>query len=310
METKKCSKCGKEYPATKEYYHSNKRGKYGLVSVCKKCHKDWYKNYYNENHEKELARGRKYRRSHKKEIAEHSREYRDNNRQRLNYERRMYYLRNKEKISLRLKKYNKLHGDEMRNKWREQYAKNKDKRRARRALPENKAKLRAYRQQHSEEIRICNKKYVQTHREKVNESAQVWHKLHPEWRRAYITNRLHNDPVFRMINSFRKGLWKAIKLNKTTKSKKSEELLGCTWEELRHYIELKFLPGMTWKNYGYYGWHVDHKKPVAAFDLTKPEEQLKCFNYKNLQPMWWGDNLSKTSKYEGVLFKTKQWVKA
>ena len=35
--TKVCTTCGKEYPATTEYFHKVKHGKYGLKSVCKEC---------------------------------------------------------------------------------------------------------------------------------------------------------------------------------------------------------------------------------------------------------------------------------
>lgn len=34
---KKCTKCSKELPATKEFFQKNKQGKYGLRSVCKNC---------------------------------------------------------------------------------------------------------------------------------------------------------------------------------------------------------------------------------------------------------------------------------
>lgn len=48
--------------------------------------------------------------------------------------------------------------------------------------------------------------------------------------------------------------------------------------------------------YGYTGWHVDHIIPCAAFDLTKPAEQAKCFHYSNLQPLWATDNYRKSNK--------------
>lgn len=42
MKKRKCSKCGKEKPATLKYFHRAKFGKYGISSVCKKCSRKYY----------------------------------------------------------------------------------------------------------------------------------------------------------------------------------------------------------------------------------------------------------------------------
>ena len=75
------------------------------------------------------------------------------------------------------------------------------------------------------------------------------------------------------------------------------EVLGCTIPEFKIYLESKFLPGMTWKNHTVFGWHIDHIRPCCAFDLTKPEDQKKCFHFTNLRPLWWRNNLSKNGKH-------------
>jgi hypothetical protein len=62
------------------------------------------------------------------------------------------------------------------------------------------------------------------------------------------------------------------------------------------YLETKFHDGMNWNNYGKRGWHIDHIKPCAAFNLTNVTEQRACFHYTNLQPLWWYDNLKKADK--------------
>jgi len=80
-------------------------------------------------------------------------------------------------------------------------------------------------------------------------------------------------------------------------------LLGCTTGQLISYLESKFTLGMTWDNYGQYGWHIDHVIPCAAFDLTDPEQQKQCFHYTNLQPLWNIDNRKKGSLYNGVRHK-------
>ena len=73
-------------------------------------------------------------------------------------------------------------------------------------------------------------------------------------------------------------------------------LIGCSLEELKKHLESQFKPGMSWKNRGRNGWHIDHIKPCASFDLSKSEEQHKCFHYSNLQPLWAKENLRKGIK--------------
>ena len=51
---------------------------------------------------------------------------------------------------------------------------------------------------------------------------------------------------------------------------------------------------MNWNNIG--KWHIDHIKPCKSFDLTKSDEQKKCFHYTNLQPLWALDNIKKGAK--------------
>ena len=43
MHFKTCTKCGETLPATTEYFHKNKTGKYGLRSRCKKCEAEYDK---------------------------------------------------------------------------------------------------------------------------------------------------------------------------------------------------------------------------------------------------------------------------
>ncbi len=52
---------------------------------------------------------------------------------------------------------------------------------------------------------------------------------------------------------------------------------------------------MSWENYGKGKgkWNIDHEIPCRSFDLTKEEEQYKCFHWSNLQPLWEQDNSGK-----------------
>jgi hypothetical protein len=88
------------------------------------------------------------------------------------------------------------------------------------------------------------------------------------------------------------------------KSKRTQEIIGCSYEELKIHIEKQFTEGMTWDNYGMDGWHVDHIKPLAM--AISQEEIISSNHYSNLQPMWALDNLKKGATFEGVNYKTKQ----
>ena len=84
-------------------------------------------------------------------------------------------------------------------------------------------------------------------------------------------------------------------LNGKSKSISTINLLGCSIEDLKIYLEKKFKKGMNWKNKHLI--HIDHIRPCASFDLTEPEQQKICFHYTNLQPLWAEENMSKGAKW-------------
>lgn len=72
-------------------------------------------------------------------------------------------------------------------------------------------------------------------------------------------------------------------------------LLGYSHEDFIERIESQFSIGMSWGNRG--EWHVDHIKPIAAFNKEGVKD-IKIINaLSNLQPLWAKDNLSKGAKY-------------
>ncbi|MFC1454124.1 hypothetical protein ACFLQL_02990, partial [Verrucomicrobiota bacterium] len=89
---------------------------------------------------------------------------------------------------------------------------------------------------------------------------------------------------------------KALKGNKV--GRHWENLVGYTIAELKQHLEAKFKSGMTWNNYGVYGWHIDHIIPKDFFKFTseKDVEFQYCWSLNNLQPLWAKDNLKKQNK--------------
>ena len=107
----------------------------------------------------------------------------------------------------------------------------------------------------------------------------------------YIKQRKQTDLLFRIEMNIRSNIGASIKNN--SKCNHSIELLGCSVEFFKQHIERQFRTGMTWNNYGKFGWHYDHIIGVCNFNLSKEDEQYKCFNYTNYQPLWCKDNWSK-----------------
>jgi AraC-like DNA-binding protein len=87
---------------------------------------------------------------------------------------------------------------------------------------------------------------------------------------------------------FKKALARGAKVGRVIRD------LGCTISELKDYIAAQFEIGMSWDNYGQ--WHLDHKLPLARFDLSDRQEFLRACHYTNLQPLWARDNWSKGAR--------------
>tara|TARA_R110002110_G_scaffold397819_1_gene613180 strand:- start:310 stop:885 length:576 start_codon:yes stop_codon:yes gene_type:complete len=157
--------------------------------------------------------------------------------------------------------------------------------------------------------KVCKKKhreankekikgYYQASRERYIKQAKEWYEANREKKIAhqieYNKKRYNSDENFKMACTLRSRVNHALKGK--SKSASTMELLGCTIGALWLHLESQFTEGMTRQNRG--RWHIDHIIPCAAFDLTDPEQQRKCFHWSNLQPLWALENISKGAKYE------------
>ena len=186
---------------------------------------------------------------------------------------RKCYLKNREKKIKKVKEY---------------YLKNKEKLLKRHKITgkiyyfNNKEKIKKYQKNHytinKEKILLKGKEYRKNNKEKI--------KAHDIWRSKNNINR-------RLGLLLRRRTLLALKGK--SKSASTMTLLGVSnIEFVWKHLESTFKPGMTKENHGL--WHIDHIIPCSSFDLSKAEEQVKCFHYTNLQALWAYENLSKGSK--------------
>jgi hypothetical protein len=111
-------------------------------------------------------------------------------------------------------------------------------------------------------------------------------------RNDYEKDRINNNPLYKLTSSIRKRISQSLK---NSKDKKTEEILGCSLDEFRNYIESKLQEGMTLSNHGL--WHLDHIIPISY--AKNVEEIYKLNHHTNFQPLWANENLSKGNRYIG-----------
>jgi hypothetical protein len=140
------------------------------------------------------------------------------------------------------------------------------------------SKAKQYYLDNKERFRSRNKEWRECNKDKIKEYKNRF----PEKLRKKMSKKI-SDRLQRYM---------------TNKTDSFSSMLGCSISDFILYIESLFVDGMTWGNYGFHGWHFDHIRPLASFDLTDPEQQKACFHYTNLQPLWAKDNMLKGAKWD------------
>lgn len=131
-----------------------------------------------------------------------------------------------------------------------------------------------------------------------SESKKVWKENNREkvrgYRRKMKAKRKTSDLLYKLKENLRCRYSICLKVKKFNKTAKFREYLGCDLDFFKNHISSQFKTNMNWDNYGKYGWHIDHIKPL---DSAKTEEELvKLLHYTNLQPLWAEDNYKKKNK--------------
>jgi hypothetical protein len=225
-----------------------------------------------------LAAAHRYREKTKDRMKEYQRTYREKTKEKKAEYFRLYREENKAGLIAKAKEY---------------YARNKEimaikKRNCPSATPEKRSKANAeYRAENREKLKAIRA----TPEYRADHAARV-RKLRATSALACIRGRLAGR------------LNHAMRTYRTEKSASTLRLVGCTREKLRAYLESTLPIGMTLKMALDAGFHVDHIRPCASFDLTDEEQRRACFHYTNLQMLPSAVNRSKNSKWNGKYWRT------
>jgi hypothetical protein len=143
----------------------------------------------------------------------------------------------------------------------------------------------------------CRNNYNnEINRERNNEKNKNRYHENKEYRdRMMITRnirdkeRRESDPLFKLTKNIRTALRNSLKRKGYIKNSRTEEILGCSFDEFKSHLENQFESWMSWDNYGLYnglysyGWDIDH---ITKLSSGKTESEIISLNhYTNLQPL-------------------------
>jgi hypothetical protein len=188
--------------------------------------------------------------------------------------RKKYYLDNKDKFK----------------KWRKKWHDNDDN------STYKKEKIKEWRENNKEYLKEYSKKKYQENKELLAENKKKWRKENKdkinEYRRSYQKNRLKYDPLFKLKSSIRNRINTSFKRSGYKKNSKIFDILGCSFDDFKIYLESMFVENMSWENQG--KWHLDHIIPISS--AKSENDILRLNHYTNFQPLWAEDNIKKSNK--------------
>jgi hypothetical protein len=198
-----------------------------------------------------------------------SKDYREKNKEKYRSSQKKTYEKNKEERILINKDYYNKNREKIINRNKEYYRNNIDK------------------------YRITKKEWLKNNKEKQKEKSKEWSKNNRKILSKKDRERRESDHLFRTIRYVRNRINQYFKSKNYKKDSQSFNLVGCSPDFLRLYIQSLFTDGMSWDLVGK-EIHIDHIIPLSS-GKNIDEVKLLC-HYTNLQPLWAKDNLTKGNR--------------
>ena len=166
---------------------------------------------------------------------------------------------------------------------------------------ENKEELAVKKKRYYQNNKENYKKYNQDNKEQISTYNKKWREDNKENRAAYERKKRKTNPLYKMKGNLRNRTYKVFKTEGYEKGSTTEKMLGISYEKVKLHIERQFTDGMNWNNQG--EWHIDHIIPLSSANTEA--ELLKLCHYRNLQPLWAVDNISKGATITQVQIQMK-----
>ena len=182
--------------------------------------------------------------------------------------------------------------------------KDKSKQKASEYRISNTEKILKYRESKKEEISENKRNYYQlnklqilskrksdyeNNKDRKLEYQKRYQSENKDKRNKQLSERRQNDVIFRLTTNIRNLINNSFYESGYSKKSKTQEILGCSYDEFKIYLESKFENWMTWENRGIYtgelnmGWDIDHVMPLS--NAQSENEIVELNHYTNLQPL-------------------------
>lgn len=194
-----------------------------------------------------------------------------------NAEKREYWRKNAGEVNSKRREDRAIDPEPFRAKDNERYRTGRKLKPEQRS-PYNSEVGRRYYLKHREQKLEWQRQYQQVNKERINEYAAKYNKA-----------RRESDPLFSLRLRVRALISFHLRNNGSRKSARTEQILGCTFDEFMAHIEKQFTKGMSWENRD--EWHIDHITPMASAESE--HDVLALNHFTNLRPMWAKDNIAK-----------------
>lgn len=194
-----------------------------------------------------------------------------------------YYESNKEYANKRQSEYYQKNKEERLNYGKKFYQNNKD-----------------YFQNYNLERKEEQQEYFKDRYKNNYDYYKKYNDVNKENKNKQDRERYKIDINYKLRKILRSTLYRLVTKTNKNKSNSALVLLGCSLDEFRLHIEQQFLPEMNWNNYKEV-WEIDHIQQCATFDLSKHEEQAKCFHYTNMRPLFVTTQIAESFGYNNYI---------
>lgn len=150
-------------------------------------------------------------------------------------------------------------------------------------------KNRKYREDNKDTIAIQRQEY----RVRTKEHIKKKNKEYLPIKKMKIKIKRRENKGFHLSKLLKTRMHKALRSNYNSIT--IQKYMNCDITTLKKWLEFQFDKEMNWDNLGTY-WEVDHILPIAQFNLLHEADCMICFHWSNLQPLFKGENRSKSKK--------------